>query len=144
MTPSTFGDFVCKYGRGEEVNNPNANFLAIVSLIKFWPVANPYFAIDLFVMYFVQFYTTVGQYFCEMRPDRVFVTVFSECQVIYGLLNSVLVVKKQISIYLFIFLNLVLSVVSNISVYDEGFIQHVFALFEAVQCLLTFKPVITF
>lgn len=89
-------------------------------------------------MYFVQFYTTVEQCFREMRPDCVFVTVFSERQVIYRLLNSVLVVKKQILI--FFFLNPVLSIVSNISVCDEGFTQH-FLLLLKQYSVHFFKPV---
>lgn len=52
-------------------------------------------------MYFVQFYNTVEQYFCEMRPNCVFVTVFLKYQVSYNLLNSILIVKKQISIFYF-------------------------------------------
>lgn len=82
------------------------------------------------MIYFVQFYNTVEQYFCETRPNRVFVTVFSKYRVSCNLLNSILIVKKQISIFYFnfFFLNLVLSIVLNISVCDEDF-----ALVEAVQ-----------
>ena len=32
---STFWNFVCKYGGGEDIDNPNASFLALVSLTKF-------------------------------------------------------------------------------------------------------------